>query len=332
MEMNTGRSVYCRECGARLSVGAAFCGECGAGVAVSEATPANGSIGVGHLPDEWAEAPTVSASPHVGAARSGDAPAPADEGPGSLTGAAWNPGDARAAGSGGPAPVDPHDARSGPKRNARLAVVVAGLAVGLGVAAVLFMQTRGSDQPPPAAAPAASTVTGGSTPDSARSSAAQNLPPATPSAPSGPASGSREYTRGQDLSRAKPIRALHDVGGGWGRVAVIKTPSGNIGCDFATDGPDHGCGVVSRYQDSDESNPRWWIDLSGGGADLRARGDVAYFQMQDPPAQEVAYGSLVMSGDIACLSEESGLTCWNTRTGAGAKMSRASVVTFFGES
>jgi|GEM_PF-358463 len=109
-----------------------------------------------------------------------------------------------------------------------------------------------------------------------------------------------------------------------GDVAVVVTPSGNIGCDLAAQ--DAGCGVKSSRTGKDA---HWWVPL--GGADAPALSAHA----QDPAwigagkkAQTLPYGSSVQHGDLVCASEQNGLTCWDLKTGHGSFLSRSTQVTF----
>lgn len=113
-------------------------------------------------------------------------------------------------------------------------------------------------------------------------------------------------------------------------IATIVTPSGNIGCDFSSDGSGEivaGCGVLS-YMDSapygaDADGARWWIDLTEGKApDISSRSGLSFFEESKHEPQVVDYGKVVSFEDIVCGSAEDGLTCWNTTTGHGAFMNR----------
>ncbi|MFX0537147.1 LppP/LprE family lipoprotein [Ornithinimicrobium sp. Y1847] len=106
-------------------------------------------------------------------------------------------------------------------------------------------------------------------------------------------------------------------------VAVIISPSGNIGCDLGQHSA--GCGVVSWLHNQTfpgpHGDPLWWIDLtSGAEPSLLPKGDPAYFLHTN--AQVIPYGSVVYSGAFACASQEAGFTCWNTTTGHGAFFNR----------
>lgn len=114
-------------------------------------------------------------------------------------------------------------------------------------------------------------------------------------------------------------------------VAVIITPSGNIGCEFSSGGA--GCGVISwiEAQPFGAGGPGgtpWWVNLGDGSAvpQVGPKGDAPHFMTPGTPA--VSYGEVVYHGAWTCASEEAGLTCWNTDTGHGAFMNRSGFTGF----
>ncbi|HMQ64746.1 MAG TPA: hypothetical protein PJ992_00520 [Arachnia sp.] len=139
-------------------------------------------------------------------------------------------------------------------------------------------------------------------------------------------------------SGATPITAVQSRQNAYEpyEVAMIKTPSGNIGCDFVMDDDGEvlaGCGVLSYIETAqygeDPVGPRWWIDLTGTGTpDIYSRGDAPYFEYLGPSPQVVDYGKAVTYGDFVCGSADDGLTCWNTVTGHGAFMNRRGFTAF----
>ncbi len=136
---------------------------------------------------------------------------------------------------------------------------------------------------------------------------------------------SPSMTNVPSLSNAIPIRSIVTAEFGGDRIAIIKTPSGNIGCDFYTDGSSLGCGVQSligttRRDASGES--MWWVDFTGARAVVRSKTDAPYFGYSNPAAQIAQYGTTLTTGKVACRSEKTDLTCWNLSTGAGAVMNR----------
>lgn len=117
--------------------------------------------------------------------------------------------------------------------------------------------------------------------------------------------------------------------GGLG-IAVIKTPSGNIGCDLSV--AYAGCGILSYKKDQpygyDDGGPRWWMPLDRSFSDgIRSYGGDFFLTPGSPP-QVVPYGAVVYYESYVCASEENGLTCWNSDTGHGAFMNRDGVATF----
>ncbi len=116
-------------------------------------------------------------------------------------------------------------------------------------------------------------------------------------------------------------------------VAVIVTPSKNIGCDLSSRGA--GCGVQSYIQSGiggagrDSGDAQWWFELDGPGVPSPlTRGDAPWFASPDVPAQVVGFGRTVHYRNYVCSSAKDGLTCWNTETGHGVKMARAGYEAF----
>lgn len=107
------------------------------------------------------------------------------------------------------------------------------------------------------------------------------------------------------------------------RVGVLISPSGKIGCDFDEDGSSGGCAVWGDNTRDPNEDGITWVELGGKTAKKTVRHDAPYFGNRNEPAQVVAYGTTVATKHFACTSEESGMTCWNRRTGAGAVMNRA---------
>ncbi len=112
-----------------------------------------------------------------------------------------------------------------------------------------------------------------------------------------------------------------------GEYASLKTPSGNIGCDFSRETA--GCGVMSYLTDkpygSDGSFPRWWFNLVGDIPQIGSKGDIPIFgepSLDFGKPYILNYGESAFFGRTACSSEEKGLTCWNIDTGHGIFLSR----------
>lgn len=113
--------------------------------------------------------------------------------------------------------------------------------------------------------------------------------------------------------------------------AILRTPSGNISCSLGVDNVR--CGIDSYridrpYGTSPTTGIIDSIYIGEGEARLFGASDVAAWMpgafgpddLLEP--QVVEYGEIVHYSTFVCLSEEKGLTCWDSVTGAGAFMSR----------
>lgn len=133
-------------------------------------------------------------------------------------------------------------------------------------------------------------------------------------------------------AKARPVTAIRPEDG----TAVIKTPSGNIGCDLSYEYS--GCGILSmletRAMGTDSlGDAIWWVPLPNVGDPVEEpqpmpKGDAPLFEYQDVPPQVVEYGQIVRHGDMVCASESEGLTCWNVWTGHGAFMNSEGIYTW----
>lgn len=168
----------------------------------------------------------------------------------------------------------------------------------------------------------------------------EEVPVAVPGGPGGPGeaipeAGGAESTAG---GRAPVPGAYAGVGaplppdvielptsGGYG---LLRTPSGNIGCELTAEFS--GCGVESYITDETYGvdpggDPRWFFYLSADGpGSLGSKGDApAYHEANGHTVTTVPYGKVATWGDWACASESAGLTCWNIKTGHGAFLNKA---------
>lgn len=225
------------------------------------------------------------------------------------------------------------------------------------VSSLMLAGCLGSNDEPSISTPASSTQTSApsrttSTSDPAAddapsgSSAPQNSSPTTtspgspdsttPTSPStsasvpmqkGPVEGAPGTAGGKRPAEATPITSIrHDQY--IGDVAVLLTPSGNIGCEFGATYA--GCGVESwavdkKFGSDPQFGPPWWVTLHENKVpQVSPKGDAPYYKDPDTPAQVIQYGQTVYWGKYVCSSQQAGLTCWNTDTGHGAFMSRDS--------
>ncbi|MGO2632831.1 MAG: nuclear transport factor 2 family protein [Galactobacter sp.] len=113
-------------------------------------------------------------------------------------------------------------------------------------------------------------------------------------------------------------------------TAMLLSPAGNIGCEFTETGK--GCGLLSYRDDprsTDSNSGKWWFDLEGGDASaLQTHDSLASFQAKDADAHQMDYGETVFYEENVCAMLQTGMTCWDTRTGRGVFMSRKAYNTF----
>lgn len=146
-------------------------------------------------------------------------------------------------------------------------------------------------------------------------------------------SGVVPYSTGIPES-AKPMSVVkHD--NFYGDFHIIQTPSTNIGC-LVTDS-DLACTVKQLNLDAKTNysgplNRHNSIGIHDGVADTGHQGGVpawvpgaAGSPHNDPEPEIVPYGTAVTNGRFVCLSEEKGLTCWDSQTGAGGFLAREEV-------
>ncbi|WP_291279091.1 hypothetical protein [Galactobacter sp.] len=115
-----------------------------------------------------------------------------------------------------------------------------------------------------------------------------------------------------------------------GGLAMLMSPAGNIGCEFTE--TSKGCGLLSYRDDpesTDSNSGQWWFDLEGGDdSSLQEHNSLARFQAEDAKPHQMDYGETVYYRDNVCAMLDTGMTCWDTRTGHGVFMSRKAYNTF----
>ena len=113
-------------------------------------------------------------------------------------------------------------------------------------------------------------------------------------------------------------------------LGQFSSPTGNIGCVLSSEF------AVCEIGDHDYALPSEPADCQGDWG--------AAIQFTDPSTAPtfgacktdtqlgspdlLAYGSTAVAGSFACLSQEVGMTCWNTDTGHGFSLSRAAYALF----
>lgn len=179
------------------------------------------------------------------------------------------------------------------------------------VAVVGLLGACGGEAVPPGGGPTSSSSAPTAQPSTAASGAPTGGQLAAPAA------------EAPESIRALPLETWVTPTYGSVRVGVLISPSGKIGCDFDEDGSSGGCAVWGDNTRDPNEDGITWVELGGKTAKKTVRNDAPYFGNRNEPAQVVAYGTTVATKHFACTSEESGMTCWNRRTGAGAVMNRA---------
>lgn len=174
-----------------------------------------------------------------------------------------------------------------------------------------------------APAPAADSGSAGNAPTATRSPAPTSPSSSSAAAPSvQPPPGAYPGAGGAVPPGATPITAFS------GQSAIIKTPSGNIGCDLAPGAA--GCGVLSYIQEQPygggPGGANWWFAITGDVPMAGPKGDPPAFTTGVP--QVVQYGQVVYHDKYACASAENGLTCWDTTTGHGVHLNKAGASPF----
>lgn len=119
----------------------------------------------------------------------------------------------------------------------------------------------------------------------------------------------------------------------------FTTPSGNIQCDFQTSWVQ--C-LITDYSFSEPPRPKEGCDeaWAAGLVQLRDAGAAEKGSCKSDPmgvqialwngatVPKLAYGESDVVGTVVCSSAEDGLTCWNTRTHHGFKLSKTVQLTW----
>lgn len=147
-----------------------------------------------------------------------------------------------------------------------------------------------------------------------------------------PVEGAYIHAGGKRPSDAIKIPSLDGPNGF--EVAVLKTPSGNIICDFDDyqNAENGGCHIYS-YDEEDTYNLEgegynYLSMMNGQFPTLGKRDDVANYSGLEDKALIADYGNNYYFNDFVCNSAYEGLTCWNTKTGHGAFINREEYLAF----
>lgn len=191
------------------------------------------------------------------------------------------------------------------------------------VAAALFLlltACSGTDGQPVASTDSSSTA--------AAAASASSAAPASPAAaPAAPVPGAYVGAGGPRPFDAAPLPTYTEGGV---KSAVLLTPSGGIGCEFAASANQGGCGVraynnskpygCTNFAGTCKGN--WFFPFAGDrvGA-IKARTDTTAWMNRPDQVVRVDYGKVVYFDNWVCASAYNGLTCWNTATGSGVFLS-----------
>ena len=190
-----------------------------------------------------------------------------------------------------------------------------------------------AQQPTSAAAPATTvvqTTTVTRSEDPAPESSASAAPASTAAAASTPAAAAAI-----EVTSFYPVSPVVSADG---KIGIIESPSGNIGCDiWAVEGYAT-CGVISyaetgKYPHSAGIGPAWVFALNNDSdpIEIVPRGDALLFMIGKSEGhlpQRVDYGTTVRYGSLECTSERDAMTCTNTVSGRGVRMSAEGYRTF----
>lgn len=146
----------------------------------------------------------------------------------------------------------------------------------------------------------------------------------TPTA--GQSEGGAEEEPSEEQS-SEPVEEVSPAPEGAIEMNALVSPSGNIHCTL--EGDDVACSMadhsLENNTDGQCSNDEPFAVRVGTDGDPRL--DCGQSLASDS-TQELGYGDSAKSGNVACTSEESGMTCWNTRTGKGFTVARDTYETF----
>ncbi|RYB93086.1 hypothetical protein EUA93_01185 [Nocardioides oleivorans] len=114
-----------------------------------------------------------------------------------------------------------------------------------------------------------------------------------------------------------------DIDGAVVEQDQLSSPSGNIWCSLELgiecEVRESSYGPLRKPADCqlDWAENQFWVNDSTGARGI-CRGDVTF--TSQPP--ELAYGTTSVVADRACQSTETAMTCWNTGSGHGFRVSR----------
>ncbi|WP_114855095.1 hypothetical protein [Brachybacterium sp. YJGR34] len=132
---------------------------------------------------------------------------------------------------------------------------------------------------------------------------------------------SEEPTTAEETTPPDPVSPAPE---GAIELRAIASPTGNITCSLSEDsvGCTLGSHDFSGSGSADCDDDAFSIGVSESEARLACGSTYG-----GPDAQTLEYGESAIYGDMACTSRSTGMTCWNTMTGKGFMVNRASYTT-----
>lgn len=128
-------------------------------------------------------------------------------------------------------------------------------------------------------------------------------------------------------SEEEPAEEVSPAPEGAQELSALVSPSGNIHCTLS--GDDVSCSLEEHFLENNtggectEDAPFAVRVGAEGEPQLDCGQSVA-----SGDATELAYGESAKNGNVACTSDSSGMTCWNTRTGKGFTVAKDTYETF----
>jgi hypothetical protein len=182
--------------------------------------------------------------------------------------------------------------------------------VAVAAAVVVWMQTR--DDSPTASSPSSSTSVSSTT-------EASTPPPSTSTTASATSAGTGLLTEPPPVGDSA-LDLVH-----------FRSPSGNIGCYLTTEQAH--C-EIAEYNFALPPEPPScdldWVAALKVGTGAEAAPTIGGCQSDTVLGAEdvLPYDTFTVLGDFACLSQETGMSCWNLTTRRGFTLSRAAYVLF----
>ncbi|WP_206192587.1 variant leucine-rich repeat-containing protein [Scrofimicrobium canadense] len=143
---------------------------------------------------------------------------------------------------------------------------------------------------------------------------------------SGQSEDSQQTAPVQELEQS-PQRYVRPAPANALREAKVDTPSKNISCELRSDGAY--CSIKDRdFGSGGCSADATWYSIATTTQGVEERCGQSFLGNVGDRFYELQYGQTTVNGDFACTVEETGMTCWNQKTGAGFTLARAGYQTF----